>query len=152
MSRPRHSKKRYRGDTDTERSKDGKTAYNPKYVAIAFVSVLIAACVIVGISALDNDDDTIDMTRMSETAAAAMMDKIHSDPSSYIGKTIKLEGTYNSGGIDGWDPTGCCPVQWFFLEGYGGNNPENYEKIQVIGTYKYDSGQHILVVSSLTVL
>lgn len=87
----------------------------------------------------------IDLEGMNKNLITAQMQAINQDPSSYIGKTIRVTGTYQQSYYEetdqyynyvlGYDETSCCAA--WGMEFYGDSVPEKiepYTSISMVGT------------------
>ena len=111
----------------------------------------------------------VDLSVLSGTMVYAEVYRIMSAPSDYVGKTIKIKGTYNASYYSPTqkyysyvlvaDATACC-AQGFEFEWTGKSYPEDYpengETIEVVGVFgSYDElglTYYSLTVDSLKVL
>ena len=94
---------------------------------------------------LDGYTVDIDLAGKDKTTVTTQMQTIANDPKSYIGKTIRVSGTYEAyyseatqktyNNLLGFDTTGCCAA--WGIEFYGDAVPDtipDYETISVVGT------------------
>ena len=111
----------------------------------------------------------VDLSVLSGTMVYAEVYRIMSAPSDYVGKTMKIRGTYNASYYSPTqkyysyvlvaDATACC-AQGFEFEWTGKSYPEDYpengETIEVVGVFgSYDelgTTYYSLTVDSLKVL
>ena len=111
----------------------------------------------------------VDLSVLSGTMVYAEVYRIMSTPSDYVGKTIKIKGTYNASYYSPTqkyysyvlvaDATACC-AQGFEFEWSGKSYPEDYpengETIEVVGVFgSYDElglTYYSLTVDSLKIL
>ena len=101
---------------------------------------------------LKDYDVDIDIDQLGSDMATAQMREIDQNRSNYLGKTIRVTGSYQSERSEeydttynyllGYDSTGCCAA--WGIEFYGDEVPEDipqYETISVVGTLAtYDEG------------
>ena len=94
---------------------------------------------------LANYDVDIDLEGLNKNMITAQMTAISQDPSSYLGKTIRVTGVYDQtyyeqldkyyNWVLGYDETGCCAA--WGMEFYGDEVPESiapYTSISMVGT------------------
>ena len=111
----------------------------------------------------------VDLSVLSGTMVYAEVYRIMSAPSDYVGKTIKIKGTYNASYYSPTqkyysyvlvaDATACC-AQGFEFEWTGKSYPEDYpengETIEVVGVFgSYNElglTYYLLTVDSLKIL
>lgn len=87
----------------------------------------------------------IDLEGLNKNMITAQMTAISQDPSSYLGKTIRVTGVYDQSYYEptdkyynyvlGYDETGCCAA--WGIEFYGDEVPENIDpwtSISMVGT------------------
>jgi len=129
---------------------------------LCFIYFLTIGC---GAEKKTDDDIVIDIVAMSETLAGATMLNILNEPERYVGKTIRVAGTYQPFYWDEEDryfhdlivesQAGCCPkILEFILS--GDDYPMAGAMIELVGIYSsYElDGQilYYLAVNEMNVL
>jgi len=112
-------------------------------------SILLCLCLLCGLAAgcAGRVPDFIDLTKMSDTLRSAELANVTANPVKYLGKTIKLGGTYQAEyyepasryyhGVYVFDAAACCQsgleFQWNGQHRYPDDYPENGTAIEVTG-------------------
>lgn len=98
---------------------------------------------------IDYDHPDIDLTQMSDTMAYAEMSNLfynREKTKDYIGKVVKLSGTYAISDPDQygetyhfivyWDATACCQLGGEFVMKNEDDYPEVFSDLTVVGVYR----------------
>lgn len=116
--------------------------------------------------ALDEYEVDLDLTGLNKNMLTAQVNEILNDTKSYMGKTVRITGTFNQSYYEptdkyynyvfGYDDTGCCSA--WHIEFYGDTVPEQiepYTTISMVGkistydelgiTYTFIDVEHIVV-------
>lgn len=119
---------------------------------------------------LPGDSVDVDLTRLSSTMVFAEVYNILDSPESYIGKTMKILGTYYAFGVEEADlylhfiiiadAASCCAQGLqFMLSGertYPEDYPDDYDSIEITGVYQRHDGNsttgYYLLVDDITIL
>lgn len=149
--------------------KDNKLINNRNKVAITMLVIMIfcaCACWLVscGSGTMQTENVDVDLSSLSATMVYAKVNDIVTNPTAYIGKTIKAKGVYDTSYFNKTqkyynyvvikDATACC-AQGLEFE-YSGGYPDRGAEIVIVGvfgsytelglTYYYISANSLMTV------
>ena len=141
-----------------------------KYGSILLALCLLCLCAPGCAESKKDERDFIDLTRLTDILLFAELNNIMASPGNYVGKTIKVRGTYDAQFYEPTqtfyhavliaDETSCCSqgfeFRWSGEHSYPEDYPEIGAKIEITGVFgRYDefgNAYHYLKTDGITAL
>ena len=121
--------------------------HNKNKIAITMLVIVVCACAFClaacGDGTMQNESVDVDLSSLSATMVYAKVNDMVTNPTAYIGKTIKAKGVYDTSYFDRTqkyynyvvikDATACCAQGLEFK--YSGNYPGRGSEIVIVGVF-----------------